>query len=182
MHDEYTLMMSLVLDREATPAEAQQLQEHLRTCRSCAATWQRWQIWDRRLVVTPPLTAPIGLVERMAARLDFVELRARRKRWFGRALLAGSLGFGGAAALWGWLALTWFHASTAPLTGWVSVVAQWIGALLLLSRGAWVAISSLGAPTLAGAVGLLACVTCVLAVSWLRLVPRWRNAYGLIGG
>lgn len=182
MHDEYTTLMSLVLDREAVPAEVQRLQEHLRSCRSCAETWQQWQILDHRLAASPMVAVPVGLAERAVARLDHAELRRRRMRWLGRGLLAGLVGLVGAAALWGGLAFTWFHASTAMLAEWVFIVAQWISALLLLGRGAWAAVSSLGAPTLAGAVGLLACATCILGMTWLWLVPRRARAYELIGG
>ncbi len=182
MHDDYTLLMSLVLDREAMPVDVQRLEAHLRICRSCSETWQQWQILDHRLAASPMEAPPIGLAERVVARLDHVELRRRRTRWLGRGLLAGLFGLVGAVGLWGGLAFTWFHASTGMLAEWVFVVSQWINALLLLGRGAWVAVSSLGAPTLAGAVGLLACATCVLGVVWLWLVPRHARVYELAGG
>lgn len=172
MHNEYTMLMSLALDKEATPVEIQRLDTHLRSCQACAEIWQQWRGLDRRLAAAPLLSAPVDLASRVCARLDEAELRVRRARWLSTGLLAWWLSLAGAAALWGGLALTWLQSNPAIAVGWASIVLQWFSALLLLGRGAWATITSLGAPALAGAIGVLACATCVLGVVWLWLIPR----------
>lgn len=172
MHREYTQLMSLVLDGEATPAEAQRLREHLDACGACSETWRQWRAIDRRFAATPALAAPVGLAERVIAGLETVELRRRRARWLGAGLLVGWMSFAVVAAVVASLAVVWFQSNTAYIVSRAVFVAHWIGALLLLAHGAVAAGASLGAPALAGAVGLLACATCVLGATWLRLLAQ----------
>src|SRR5512139_136178 len=84
-HTDFTMLMSLVLDDEATAAEAARLREHLAGCDMCARTWQRWQELDRRFTLAPVQPAPIDFAASVAARLDERMTEQVRRRW----LMAG---------------------------------------------------------------------------------------------
>lgn len=179
MHTEYTMLMSAVLDGEATDAETQRLHAHVRVCVACAATWQRWRVVDRRLAVAPALAAPTGFAERVMARVDEAELRRRRVRWLGSGLVAGWLSLMLAAALLVGLVMLWLQGNTAQIAQLGATALQWGEALLLLARGALTAIVSLGAPILAAAVGILACATCALGAAWLKLFAQRGFLFGI---
>jgi anti-sigma factor RsiW len=78
VHDNYTMLMSLVLDRKATPEEALLLEKHLATCPTCAITWKQWREVDRLLATAPVLTPPRSYTDAVLARLD--EHRRLRKQ------------------------------------------------------------------------------------------------------
>jgi len=171
-HPEYTMLMSLVLDDEATAAEELRLRAHVATCESCARTWQRWQELDRRFMAAPVLPAPIDFSAVVAARLDERLVEHSRRRWF-------VLG----------LSLSWVVALLAGIAllgianGWVlpllpdsgPLYAAWSG---LASMGGWIVraavsfVEQTGTPTLAAGAGVLLCVTCALATVWLWMVAR----------
>src|SRR5215208_1639577 len=81
-HPEFTILMSLVLDEEATVAESTHLREHLRSCDACARTWKRWQELDRRFTLAPAMPAPSDFSIVVAARLDQRVAEQTRRRWF----------------------------------------------------------------------------------------------------
>jgi len=175
MHGDYTLLMSLALDGEATPAEESRLQEHLRTCTACAAIWDRWQILDRRLATAPLVAPPADLVAKVMAQVDERELRRRRARWFGSGLLVSWLG----VILLG-LAVTatlvilgtrYPQLVRTALAGAFEVI-DGIGWLLI---GLTTCASNLGAPAIAASVGLLATLTCILGMLWLWIMGHNRT-------
>jgi anti-sigma factor RsiW len=171
-HSEMTLLMSLVLDDEATEAEARTLREHVARCDACARTWQRWQELDRRFTLAPVVPAPVDFSALVAARLDQRLEEQRRRRW----LIAG-------------LALSWVAAvfvavlAISLVNGWPLQVlssggvvsATWAG---VFSIGGWAfraasqLVERMGTPTVAASAGALLCVTCGLATVWLWMVAR----------
>lgn len=172
MHDEYTLLMSLALDEEATAAETHRLREHLRACGECAALWERWQALDRRLSVAPLAAPPAHLAAKVAARLEAHELRRRQAWRFGSGLLASwltvvALGVAAVALLviWG---THYPAAARAALAGPLRLVEgiSWLVVSLLV----WV--GRLGAPTVAAGFGIVATLTCALGMLWLWVMGR----------
>lgn len=167
MHSEYTWLMSLVLDEEATPDEAASLREHLRTCSACAGTWQRWQEVDRRLAAAPMLSAPAGLAEMVVARVNEAAVVHQRRRrfimWFGLASVAALLSSGLIALV----AVNWPIAAPAPLRAAISGLTG-VGGWLI--RAATELVATAGVPTVAATTGALLCLMCGLAVAWLWII------------
>lgn len=171
-HAEYTLLMSLVLDEEASDEEAARLREHLRVCDECGQTWQRWREVDRRLTLAPAIPAPVDFAALVLARLDSRIAEERRRRWFIAGFAAAWVGAVAVAILALGLANGW-HLQLAPEQG--PLAAAWAG---LTSTGGWVlreasgALGNAGAPAIAAAMGALLCLTCALAMMWLWVVAR----------
>lgn len=174
MHTKFTQLMSLVLDKEASPDEAHCLQEHLRDCPACAQVWVRWQTLDRRLSAAPQVAPAVSLVSLVSARLAERELRRRRTWWVGSGLL-----------------LTWLLVFVVVLAGvvlasnWVTGRPQLVADLLsglanFFSGAIWLlraAARFLGAPRLAAGAGLFTMLTCGLAVMWLWLMERSHRSW-----
>lgn len=179
MHTEYTFLMSLALDGEASVTEMAQLHGHLRNCATCADIWARWQAVDRRLAAASPALPTVDLAAQVTARVEAYELRRRRSRWLGSGFLLSWIGVVlGCAAI---IAVGIGWAQTHPdlpaavfsaLKQLIGVVGWFLGGLEAFAR-------SLGAPTLALGFGLLASVTCLLGMAWLWLMgrsPGWAPA------
>lgn len=177
MHADYTLLMSLVLDGEATHAEEGRMREHLRACGACAGTWARWQAMDRRLAAAPFVAPSVDLVDRVMAQVEARELRRRRVRWMGSGLLVGWLGVAlvGLAVIAALIILGTRHPNEAR--------SVFSAALQLFNGASWLLIGlvtfvgRLGAPAVAAGAGLLATLTCVLGMLWLWVIGRshtWR--------
>jgi predicted anti-sigma-YlaC factor YlaD len=127
MHPQYTTLMSLVLDREATPEQETQLRSHTGECRACAVAWAQWRVLDRRLAMAPTVAPPPTLLPSIMARLG--ERSARPSRG---PLLASSvlLLWAGIAALFWCLVLGllwWGYSNPVALTLVVSSATQVIG-------------------------------------------------------
>jgi anti-sigma factor RsiW len=166
------MLMSLVLDDEATAGEATRLREHLVGCEACARTWQRWQELDRRFTAAPVLPAPVDFSVAMAARLDARLAEHRRRGWFMLGLALTSL----VAMLIAVLAL-------ASTNGWPfqllarngDLNAAWAG---VSSIGGWLLravaafVERQGTPMVAAVAGALLCATCGLATAWLWMFAR----------
>jgi anti-sigma factor RsiW len=171
-HNEFTLLMSLVLDEEATEAEARALREHVTGCDACRRTWQRWQELDRRFTLAPMAPAPVDFSILVAARLDQRLEERRRRRW----LVAGMAGSWVVAMFIAVLAvglvngwpLQVLSSSSALNAAWagVSSIAAW------LFRALADLVERMGAPTVAAGAGALLCLTCGLATIWLCMVAR----------
>jgi anti-sigma factor RsiW len=164
--------MSLVLDDEATEAEAARLREHVGTCETCRETWRRWQELDRRFALAPVFPAPMDFAAAVSARLDQHAAEQVRRRWLMIGLgLAGIVVMLTAVVITGvtngWL-LSWISSS-----GWWT--AAWAGLTSsggILAREALAAAERLGAPTLAAVAGALLCVACGLGMMWLWMMAR----------
>ena len=181
MHEPFTVLMSLVLDGEATPAEEARLREHLKVCRTCMAVWQQWQALDQHLTAAPVLRPPRDFMTGVTARLEDRRQRRRRSRWFGSGLLAaGGLIMG---AFWlcviglaGW---GWYHPQEVGVI--VSVGAQLLSGLSWFLRGIGVLVHSLGTVVFAFGVEFYLCLTGGLGVLWLWVLVRGRGrAHGSI--
>lgn len=171
-HSDYSLLMSLVLDDEATETEARSLREHLAACDTCARTWQRFQELDRRFELAPVMPVPVDFSVAVTVRLDQRMEEQRRRRWFMlglafswlAAMLVAVLAFGVAN---GW------HLQLLPDSG--SLSAAWAGVSSIwgwLYRSGAGLVERTGTPTVAAAAGALLCVTCGLATIWLWMVAR----------
>ncbi|MCX6031688.1 MAG: anti-sigma factor [Chloroflexi bacterium] len=175
MHENYTALMSLLLDREATAAEERELRTHLATCPACALTWDRWRVLDRRLTNAPLLAPPVGFTDRVLARLHERRQRSTWQKWLGSGLVL----------LWGvlfcgfWLAvagLIWWglrHPLEAALV--LSTAAQLVSGVSWVLRSVGTVVSSVGTGTLALGVGLSGCLTGCLALLWVWVVGRSRS-------
>jgi anti-sigma factor RsiW len=169
MHNDYTLLMSLVLDKEASAEEEAELRAHLRTCDECGVTWQRWQEIDRRFVASPLMPAPVGLVDLIITRVEQAQVVRTRRRhfvlWFGLAWVAAFVLTGGLALL----VLNWpskaSAAAGAAVSGLLSV-GQWLFAIAATT------VANLGAPAVAATAGALLCLTCGLGMAWLWIINQ----------
>jgi anti-sigma factor RsiW len=171
-HTDFTMLMSLVLDDEATEAEARALREHLAGCDLCARTWQRWQELDRRLAVAPMVAVPVDFSAAVRARLDQRMAEQQRRHWFMLGLALSSIAAMFIAVLAIGLANGW-TVQLLPSTGPLSAGLEGV-----LSIGGWLFrvvtsfVERMGTPTVAAAAGALLCVTCGLATVWLWMVAR----------
>ncbi len=170
-HTEYTMLMSLVLDEEATAGEAARLREHLAGCEVCARTWQRWQELDRRFTLAPVLPAPIDFAAAVAVRLDERMAEQARRRWFMLGLALSCL----VAVVFTVLALGVANGWQTQLLAGGPWNAAWAG---IASIGGWAyraaaeLVERMGTPTVAAGAGALLCLTCGLATVWLWMVER----------
>ncbi len=169
----YTVLMSLVLDGEASPEQREQLQAHLRSCRSCAATWQRWQELDGRFAQAPAVALPRDFAAQMAVALDRRQAEMAEQRLLrSAAILTVSVVMAAAAAIY------------AILNGWHLALIAGDGPVAALWTSAWSAAGSLwraaadlvmavGAPAFAAALGGLLTLTFLLAMAWYWVVARY---------
>ena len=172
MHSDYTALMSLMLDGEATEVEGARLHRHLASCGVCALTWQRWQELDRQLGLARAVPAPAGLAAGVMARLELRQAEQSRRRWFMLGLALAWCAVIVVALLALGVANGW-HLRLLQLQG--PLAAAWSG---LSSGGSWLArqilslVDHVGAPAVAAATGALLCMACGLAVAWLWVVAR----------
>jgi predicted anti-sigma-YlaC factor YlaD len=174
MHSDYTLLMSVALDDEATPDELQRLREHVRTCAACAGVWERWQVVDWRLDAAPLVTPAPTFTASVMARIEARSLQRRRTRRLGSGLIALCLAVSllGLAILGG--ALYWGAHDPAQVSNVFFAFLRGVGAATWIFLGFLWLMGGVGAPTLAAGVGLLATLTCLLSTLWLWVVSRSR--------
>jgi anti-sigma factor RsiW len=173
MHAEYTMLMSVALDDEATPAEQQHLRDHLRTCAECAGVWERWQAVDRRLDTAPLMMPSPGFADTVMARIETQALKPQRAHRLNAQLVVGLLAVGLALALLlTGLLLYWGAQNPAQVTNLFFAVLSGAGMATWIFLGFLRLMGGVGAPTLAAGVGLLATLTCVFSILWLWVVGR----------
>jgi hypothetical protein len=172
MHSDYTMLMSVALDDEATPEELQRLREHVRTCAGCAGTWERWQVVDRRFDAAPLMTPAPNFADAVMARIEARSLQRRQTRRYATGLVALTLAVTllGLAALGG--LLYWGAQNPAQVSGVFFAVLRGVGTATWIFLGCLRLMGGVGAPTLAAWAGLLATVTCLLSMLWLWVVGR----------
>ena len=172
MHDEFTSLMSLVLDREATPGQALDLRRHLAGCAACAATWRQWQAVDAHLAAAPVVAPPSYLMAGVAARL--AERNAQRQQR--RRLVSGLiLAWGGTlAALWLAMFVTAAWGYTHPLAAGLALssAAQLAAGLSGLLGGVESFLRGLGDPALALLSACFVSMTVGLVMLWLWVLVR----------
>lgn len=98
MHREFTSLMSLALDHEASDEQQSQLSRHLMECAACAATWREWQGLHRRLVTAPAVAVPPTLLPGLLARLEQRATQQHQRRWIVPGVLVAWIGV--VLALW----------------------------------------------------------------------------------
>ena len=173
MHTEYTMLMSVALDDEATPAEEQRLRDHLRTCAMCAGVWERWQAVDRRLEAAPLMIPSPTFADTVMARIEAQALRPKRARWMDTRLMLVWLAAGLllALALSG-LLFYWGAQNPAQVSNIFFAALRGVGTATWILLGFLRLMGGVGAPMLAAVVGLLATLTCLLSMLWLWVVGR----------
>ena len=173
MHAEYTMLMSVALDDEATPTEQQRLRDHLRSCAACAGVWERWQAVDRRLEAAPLMIPSPRFADTLMARIEAQALEPQRSRRlntrFVVVLLAAGLVL--ALALTG-LLFYWGAQNPAQVSNVFFAALRGVGTTTWIFLGFLRLMGGVGAPTLAAGVGLLATLTCLLSMLWLWVVGR----------
>jgi predicted anti-sigma-YlaC factor YlaD len=170
MHSDYTMLMSVALDDEATPDELQRLREHVRTCAACAGIWERWQVVDRRFDAAPLMTPAPNFADAVVARIEARSLQRRQTRRYAAGLVVLSLAVSllGLAILAG--LLYWGAENPAQVSGVFFAALRGVGTATWIFLGFLRLMGGVGAPTLAAWVGLLATVTCLLSMLWLWVV------------
>jgi anti-sigma factor RsiW len=134
MHEDYTLLMSLVLDHEATTDEEDLLYEHLEGCPDCARTWSQWRSNDELFRHEPPLIPPDTLLAGVMGAIERSVRKPANPWWYASGLLL----------LWSVLAASlvtavlvcalWGVEHPQQISSAVTSAAQVLGALVLLSR------------------------------------------------
>ena len=172
MHSDYTLLMSVALDDEATPDELHRLREHVRTCAACAGIWERWQVVDRRFDAAPLVTPAPSFADTVMARIEAQSLQRQQTRRLGSSLLVLWLTVTllGLAILGG--VLYWGAQNPDQVSGVFFAALRGVGTATWIFLGILRLMGGVGAPTLAAGVGLLATLTCLLSMLWLWVVGR----------
>jgi predicted anti-sigma-YlaC factor YlaD len=173
MHTEYTMLMSVALDDETTPAEQQRLRDHLRTCTACSGVWERWQAVDRRFDAAPLITPSATFADTVMARIEAQALKPQRARWLNARLAVSLLAAGLLIALvLTGLLVYWGAQNPAHVSNAFFAVLRGVGAAAWVFLGILRLMGGVGAPTLAAGVGLLATLTCLFSILWLWVVGR----------
>jgi hypothetical protein len=170
MHNEYTEIMSQILDGEATVEQRLHFHEHQAECPICAATWDHWQSLDAHLSAAVQLVPAPGFVLRVSARIAEQRARTERRRQLGSGLL---LAWSASIGLL-WLAfvgtLGWcFTHPTAPgeLT---SAGVYWLNGALWLWRTLQSTLVDLGGLWLSLGVGFYLGLTVMVLFMWAALL------------
>jgi len=174
MHNEIEMLMSMVLDGEATSAETAQVRAHLTTCASCSEIWRRWQALSTCLASAPVLNPPADFVASVTARLEERRQRRSRSRWFGSGMV---LVFG-MVLIGFWLmvaALAWwgYH---HPLEVGVALAsgAQVLSSLARIFRGLSTLFGTVDGMTLTIGAGFGLSLTFSLVLLWGWVMSRSR--------
>jgi predicted anti-sigma-YlaC factor YlaD len=171
MHVEYTELMSLMLDNEASPEQVRTVQAHLKTCPNCTATWQQWQSLDARLKAAPMLTPSSELVTGVLNRLEQRHRRRSMVGWLGAGLLA-SWGVMTGMMLCLLVAGAWWgRANPLQASVVLSASSHLLSSLLWPVRGMGIALASAGLSLEAGIGGLIVVCGLLLAL-WVVLAAR----------
>lgn len=179
MHTEYTLLMSVILDGEAAPAEVRQLETHLAGCASCAAIWAQWQALDKRLAAAPWAPAPADLAAKVAVRLAERDAKKRRSLWLGSGLLVSWLAVLTASLVTVGLLALWGTTHPREVGVLLSALAQLLSGGSRLLRGISTLVGGFSGATAAFGYGLLIAVTGWLALMWFWAMGRSRRWSGL---
>ena len=171
MHEDMTLLMSLALDGEATPAEDARLQAHLAICPACATTWEDWRAADRLFAKAPSVAPSPDFLAGLAVRLEMVDARRQRTRWIaiaftGVGLLLFALMLSTAGLYLGW--------SRQPMIAeaLLSGVLRLSAGMMWTLRGLATVARSADWQSLALSAGVYLTLAGGLLVAWLWLVGR----------
>ena len=172
MHDEFTSLMSLVLDREATPAQATALRQHVAGCAECAATWQEWQMVDARLVAAPLVLPPASLMVGVAARLAERNAQRQRRRRLASGLFLAWGGILGALWLVALVVIAWGYTHPLEAGLLLSSGAQVVTSLTGLLSGVQSFLRGLGEPVLALLSACFGTLAAGLVLLWVWVMVR----------
>lgn len=178
MHTEFTRLMSLVLDHEATPDEVARLQAHLALCPACCAVWVEWNALDRRLADAPMMAPSRNLVPAVMARLAERQAPQRRRWWLAPGLLL--VWAAAAAALFLAVALLiwwgWQHPLEAALV--ISTAAQLLSGVVWWLRGMETVFGLFNGPAAALAVSIVVAAVSGLGVLWALIFMHSQRRVG----
>jgi hypothetical protein len=170
MHNEYTEIMSEVLDREATVEQRLHWHDHQAECPICAATWDHWLSLDAQLSTAARLAPASGFVLRFSARLNEQRARTERRRQLGSGLL---LAWGASIGLL-WLAfaasLGWCFTHPTAVGELTSSGVYWLNGALWLWRTVQSTLVDLGGLWLSLGVGFYLGLTALVLFVWAALL------------
>ena len=180
MHTEYTLLMSLALDGEASAAEESRLRQHLAVCVQCAATWAQWRRWDEHLRAAPLLSPAPGFAQRVQQRLTIQKrlTRAQHRIWPGWAGVAAALiGFGALSLLLagGVVVALWKTSNPLLASVLLSAVAQLASAAVWPLRSLTGVLAQWGVPACAPLGGFVAGIAALTGI-WYRAGAATRRS------
>lgn len=172
MHNQYTMLMSLVLDREATPDQVAALRQHVAGCGTCAATWREWQALDFRLSEARPVAPPDTFMPGLVARLAERQAERRQRRYVALGLL---LAWAGALFVM-WVSVVavtaWGYSHPLEISLLLTAAGQVLSNFTGLLNGTTAIVDSLGDPSLALGLACFACVTAALCAIWFWIMAR----------
>jgi predicted anti-sigma-YlaC factor YlaD len=170
-HTQYTELMSLMLDYEASPAQEQMLRKHLPECPDCAAVWAAWQTLDTGFKGEPMIAPPPDLALRVANRIEERSSWRLWMRWLGVSLVIAWLGIAALTVLFAITVICWglMHPLQAGMV--LSAGAHVLSGILWPVRTVEMAFATAGLSLWAG-VGSYLVTTAVLFRLWLWLASR----------
>jgi predicted anti-sigma-YlaC factor YlaD len=170
-HTPYTELMSLVLDGEAAPGQAETLRKHLSGCPDCTAVWGAWQTLDTGFKSEPMATPPADLALQVAARIEERSRWRAWTRWLGASLLIAWLGIAALGLLFAITAICWGLTHPLPAGMVLSAGAHVLSGMLWPVRSVEMAFATVGLTLWAGIGGYLV-MTGMLLWLWLWLASR----------
>ena len=170
MHEDYTFLMSLALDHEATTDEEAMLRDHLERCPTCAQTWAQWRRNDELFRNAPQAIPPDTLLTGVMAAIERSSCKPANPWWYatGMLLLWGALAASAVAAVV--ICVLWGVGHPQQISAVVTAGAQLLGALLWLSRQFAAFLRASGESTVAVALLLYVVLTLGLGLIWLWVV------------
>lgn len=174
MHEEYEILMSLVLDGESAAGDAVRLQKHLDECPRCERVWQRWQALHRRFLDAPAIALELDLVPGVEARIAAHHQRRYRSRWVGTGLLLVWAAI--FAGFWFGLAslMLWGLRNPQEIGPFASSAAQLLSGMSWYLRGITALAGNLGVPTILVGGGVYLGLTASLVMAWTYVAARRR--------
>lgn len=175
MHDRVTILMSLVLDGVATPAEKLRLDEHLATCPSCAAIWKQWQSVDELLSTAPEKVPSHNLTEEILAQLGERRRQSQFLQWLPLGLLVLCVLWVGFSLLAVVLFVWWPLRHPVDVGVMLSLGAQLLSGVSWFLRGIQMLMSGLSTiGTVGTVIAWMSCLTTggALVALWLWLTQR----------
>jgi anti-sigma factor RsiW len=167
-------IMFLVLDQEATPDQASELDDHLADCETCAAEWRALQSVERLFAAPETVEAPVTLLPLVMQ--GVARQRHRQARWqIVRTGLYAMLGILALAATPALAVSTFLRDNPSVAAALVDLWSH----LAALLRGAAGGIQTFLPVVLGGQTGLIALgwvlLTVLMILGWLRVLAGARS-------
>ncbi len=172
MHDDMTVLMSLVLDGEATSQERIRLLEHLAVCDDCARLWTRWEAVDLEFTAAPVLMPPADFIANVMSRIEEKQRIRSHVVWVAPGILSLWAGTIAIAAALVALTVLWGMRHPVELGIVLASASQLLSGLRALLGGLRVLVGGFDPLTLGLLTGSLLACTSGLGLFWLWAVSR----------